>query len=498
VSAFAACAPYYGQGGAIVASAPAYSIELECPYKSGILTGNTPYSLSDGRVGRMFALGSGDPCAAVGSAFLPGFHLKNYQSCIPIQYCFLDLDELVIWLQAWFLQLAQKLIDSQVTGSTLLAVTPFSCTAQQFRIVVRQVVLGLFATSQSMSQFMTYSTNPQGFEPFRVGSNTYAANRYEMTMPELLVENIRMLLPHFYSYKTAKYNREKNKMMYVPVWGIYKSIVNEAPNLEGNLWDVLTQTVITQPLFSAPVTTDPNPIDGTDQIGNVCLLNCGVTTNIIGEWNFRITELKQFSLPSTYLAGTSQASLLPYTRYANYIQVEVELDKIPWYMRHKIPRCSIKQRSKEMKRVNSKTLQVTETKEMYIPDGATLFSQQTLGFSSIFPITEALRELTNYLIFPTIIIESSDPPTQKQVRTANMQPHIFDFQDLGRDLNNPGFFFRGNKLFEVGQLCAPGTAAQASDELANVVKKFADESKGGFVGDILGGLAQSFASSLPF
>jgi len=164
VSAFCASVPYYGQGGALQSSAPAFSAESEVPFQSVTLAGNAIYTPADGRVGRNFKLGGGDPCGAGSVAFLPQFKMNNYNSCWPIQYRFLDLDEVVLVLESWYLKLVQQYCVAKDFSKVLdpYFLRPFSYTAQQFRIAVRQAILSYFGSSQGCSQTLTYTTDRNG------------------------------------------------------------------------------------------------------------------------------------------------------------------------------------------------------------------------------------------------------------------------------------------------------------------------------------------------
>jgi len=316
-------------------------------------------------------------------------------------------------------------------------------------------------------------------------------------MPELLVENLRMLLPTYLDIPT-KFHNAKNQMIFVPVWGIYKAVVNDPPNLVGKFWDPTTSAFINSPIFTGldPYNYDPNPIDGFDANGNCCDLNCFVTIDIINEWNQRVADLKTASVPTTYLTGSSKATLLSYTRFCKYVNGEqMNMSRMSYYMRRLIPSHFIKTieeeeivRERSVSRNPSKEGVIKKKKkEVYIPPSASLFLQETQSFSSLGIITQEAIQLMNYLIFPTIVVEPTQPPSQKQVRSATTQAYIYD---LDNTVENATLSARGYKLEEVAKLCAPGTAAQETDELMNVIKSFAEQGRGGFVADLIGAVAQ--------
>jgi len=490
-SPFSQCSVYYGRGNTASADGPSYSAELEVPKKSTILTGMTSFSPANGRVARVFSLSSGGSACATGLAFLPKWAMELYNTAYPVQYCFLDLDEVVCWLQSWYLGLVLKAATDD--PNRVNALSPFSYTPQQFRIAVRQVICAFFANSQAAGQFLTYSSQPLGFEPFRQGSNCYGQNRQSMLMPELLVENLRMLLPAYVDVPT-KFHNDKNQLIFVPVWGIQKAVINSPLNLTGSLWTGseagYTETVLFNGLD--PNNLDPNPIDGFDSSGNCCDLNGKIITDLIAEWNLRVNDIKTASLPTTYLTGSARATLLTYTRFNQYVDRQVEISDFTPYMRALVPRdCvaiveeEVPLREKTSRSVSKEGTVKRVKKMMYVPPNGSLFEQDTLSFSSVGLITQEAIELFNYFIFPTVTIEPTLPPSQKQVRSAGVQSYIYDLASE----NNGIFNSRGYKLREMGKLCAPGIAAAETDELANVVKEFANQVKGGFIGDLVGGLA---------
>jgi len=475
-----------GLGNSVV-SAPASSAEMEVPFKAVVLVGLTKYDRAEGRVARKYNLASGDTTCALGLAFIPGMTMSVYNTKYPIQYCFIDLDEVVIWLQAWYGALVSQnaTIGNGSFSEKTSAYTPFTYSPQLFRIAVRQTVLGFFATSQAMGQFMTYSEDSQGFEPFRVGLNCVGSNRMQMTMPLILIENIRMLLPKFLTIPT-NYQNPKNQLVSIPVWGIYKANETTPYNLNIPLWD--GSALVYQNLFLGANTNDPSPIDGVDNIGNICNLNSGNISDFIIEWNVRVDLLKSASLPCAFLGGNSSGNLLLYTRFANYHEIDVNLDKISPFMRENIPKQYIKRT--KVTRVISKGKTVEEEVLEYIPQDGTLFNQFNLAFSSLPGITESAKFLTNYLIYPSMVIERDTPPTQRQARVALVQSHLLSQEQA----TYPIVSSRGNKLTELGRLCAPGLAASDSDELSQVLMQFSKENEGGFIGSLLG----SLATELPF
>jgi len=99
----------------------------------------------------------------------------------------------------------------------------------------------------------------------------------------------------------------------------------------------------------------------------------------------------------------------------------------------------------------------------------------------------------SYFIVPTYAIEVDDSiPTPRQIRTANLQSHTLQWDNL---IN--GEFTsatRGAKLVELGKKCAPGIAsAGKADELIATLQSMSDNTKGGFFGTLAGTLFPEIA-----
>jgi len=484
VSPFSACSPYMGSADTSSSTGPFYSTELEVPKKSSILTGFCPYQDNAGRVPRVFSIAGGSACAPTGFPFIPQWSMKYFNTCYPVQYCFLDLDEVVQTLISWYIALVNKTRGSVNENTVYDAFYPFTCTPQQFRITVRQVVLQFFAASQSSSQFMTYTDNSNGFEPFRVSSNTYAKNAYSMKMPNLLVENLRMLLPRLLDIST-KYHNNKNALIQIPVWGIYKGVEDTPPNAYAELYS--DEGYVNQSLFDLGGKEDPNPIDGTFADGTVADLNSGLIKGIVDEWNLRIAQLQNCSVPLSYLSGSSDGNLLSYTRFCKYVSTEVDVRKLSRAVRHTINPHYIKTITRQKSEINLKTKsKESVVDQLYVPPAASLYSQRTVSVASMNVITNEVVQLFNYFILPTIVIEDDLAPTQRQWRSGNLQSHVYDVPDRSVTAS---FDSRGLKVDEVGSTCAPGQAGADTDEVANVIDTMSRHCRGGFIGDLLSALA---------
>jgi hypothetical protein len=500
ISGFGSSSAYYGEG-CSKSGAPYKSVEWETPVKAPLLSCISQFNPSDRRVARKLMVTGGDSVFVGGVGLLPDFDCDFYQTKMNPIFCFLDLDEVVVWLIEWYKALIDQALKTSnpvdPQGQPFSPYVPFSYSAQQFRIAVRQAVLGVFVQSQAISQTLTYTDDTRGFEPLRVGTNCFSAIRDQMTMPLLLVENLRMLLPRRLAQQNAPLSRSRNQQFYIPVWGIYKTLDREPYNVLCNLY---TEGFNEVPLFNENIAiTDPGIIDGSVN-GNWLNLNSAVVSDIIFEWNQRIAILQTFSAPTGYLGGSARASLLIFTRYCFYEEVAIPLKKLTRFQQHIVPRQDIKKKKIVRTNSNKDVKKLVEEEDYYIPNGASLYSQFTSAYSSLPAFTETSRQILNYFITPTIAIDENFEPTIRQVRTANFQSHIIEYDAV--PASEGLLTARGLKLVELAQKCAPGIAsAGKADELMSVIQAMSDMDQGGFFGSLASFIFPEFApvlNSIPF
>jgi hypothetical protein len=485
VSSFAAGSSYYG-GTNSPASGGAYSIESEVPFQSLLMSGYTQYDVSNGRVGKKFGLVTSDTTAGLTYGLFPGFFPDLYRTCYPTSFSYLDLDEVVFFLQSWYAALTNAaLANIEVNDSTgvdtIAALTHFTYSPQQFRIAVAQCIRAMFSTSQAAGQFTTYSSDPRGFEPLRMGSNCYGKNRSTMCIPTNLAENLRMLQPHIMNIKTKFYNK-KNQWILSPIWGVMK---NANPvNVTFSGLDANREPTY-ESLFAGLSSNDPNVIDGT--LGGLCLdLNCELVETIISEWNLRIDALKQYAGRTSFMEGSSEGCLLFQTRYHKYSSVqEVPMTKISPFLRNTIPKECIKKVPRTVARsLSQKNFTPEVFDEIYIPSNGSLYTQYTESFSSLPAFTTAQKTMINYLIYPICTLEPTSTPTQQQIRVTDLQCQLLDIK-----ASPDGITSRASELAQFAKLCAPGTAASETDELTDLFVHLSNEGEGGFLRDVCVALA---------
>lgn len=503
VSAYASNLSYFGEGNS--ASSGAFSsVELEVPFFCRMLGCNTSYSQSALRCARNLEVTSGDSTSLFGLPFTPGYKEDYFRSPVPVIYCYLDLDEVVYYVQTWMSSAIQKYVtNSNGQNIQLDLVQPFGYSPNHFRLFIRQVVLAYFSATQVASQFMTYSTAPGAFEPLRCGATTYPSSKidYQIKLPLLLVENLRMLQSAVFRYKTAKYDKARNVVNFVPVWGIYKTTLDNPINIGmtayesasgGGLAPVNTNFCV------GSSTVEPNVIDGYDGPGNSCNLNSAIFSTMAIEWNMRVAGLSNVVGSTATLAGGSNGSLLYFTRYSAFKQGNLSLKGIPSIIAKTIPSEMIKQVEivrKGVTRTNSRE-QPKEYEAMFVPSDFNLYTQESTAYSSYFPITTTVQQVLSSFIVPTIFIEAGTAPSQAQHRTSTMESYIVNLDNS--TTTNLGITSRAYSLTAVASGQASGLAAGSNiDELTSVIKKNASENMGGFIGDLLVSLAP-LAQLLPF
>jgi len=302
-----------------------------------------------------------------------------------------------------------------------------------------------------------------------------------------LIENLRMLKMKGFQIPT-KFQNSKNALLFIPVLGFYKSA--PAPNvLQGSFIGQEGDPIISN-MFLPPDQLDPNAIDGVNANGAVCDLNATPTVNeFISEWNDRISILKTYSATVGYLSGSSNGCMLPYTRFCQYQTVSRDLTKVSKILRRALDPSHIKRvplmrsSSKQGLTKFSEDKTTESFKEMFIPPNGTLNTQFTTAISSLGTITEEAKNIVNYFVLPTIVLEPGNVPTQQQVRIASFENNVFDVPVSADSLAS-----RASQLINIGASFAPGVAASDNDEVSAIIKMMNTTGKGGFFGAVLGAL----------
>lgn len=491
VSSFAGVAPYYGQSSGD-SSCTFGSAESEVPYLSQILSCLTTYKAGGDRVARFFHPTSGGSIEAFSLGLYPEMRKEYYNTVYPINYKYLDFDEVYVFLTEWYSALTSKAAYDFKNGSLpndnllVQAMTPFPFTAQQFAVALRQSILSRFVC-QSTVQASTYSSDAYGFEAFRCGSNTYCRQYdYTLAIPTVLNENLNALLPRFFEV-TTKYASKKNAYISLPVWGTYKSWVATNPNME--VLEPIYNTINSAPMFQPAVVSDPNIWDGTNTSSNVCDFNRSpIVQEIFKEWNSRIMALMQYASTVTYMGGESSGALLLHTRYADYPpQPRRYMDTIFPMTRASIPSHCVEQEVVETPRTNSKSkIEIPpKTRDVYVPKDGSLLTQKTTAYASTSKISAAEKTIYSYLILPTIVTEEGSPPYQRQSRVAYIEPYVLDLTK--DDISVGGRYMQ---LKTLAGMCATGTAGSQNSELSQVVDYLTRKGQGGFIGDVLSVLAK--------
>jgi len=321
-----------------------------------------------------------------------------------------------------------------------------------------------------------------------VSSNCYGANLLkQFTVPIVLIENLRGLMMQYFDIPT-KFHNDRNALVIVPVWGVYKNA--QIPNPDSS-WRGNEQEVVLGPMFLGNSDDDPNIIDGTDPSNVCCDLNASIyVAAIVAEWNDRVDLLMSFSSTTGSIGGSGYGRLLTMTRYAKYVEnPEMDVTKISPFVRRRLPDKFIK------KRTLTRTTSIKKDKdskvkdsivEVYVPPDSSLFIQVSPAVSSIGIITEAAKQSLSYMILPTIVLETGAVPLQRQYRVATLEGNVVDLTP-GSDENWIGL----NRLAFISNIagkCAPGIAGSKNDELNNIVDTMNNTGQGGFLGDLIGAL----------
>jgi hypothetical protein len=481
-SAYARSLSYFGQGAGV--GSPNSSIELEVPFSSKMLGTLQQFDTSIPRSSRYLTYTSGDSISNWSIGALPEFFTNYYNGAVSPIYKFLDLTEVVHALVTMYISAVQSYFTStpNITTEEIAIITAgLGCTYTQFFVMVRQQILYMFRDSQAIGQGLTPSRSANGFRPFLCGSNTFPKTPIAiMTVPSVLNENLRCLKMAIRPYITKNYPNKNNHVTHIPVWGTFGGF---API---NYTYEINDTVITVflPEISDPNT--PNVFDGTSG-GNVVDFNATpVISTALEIWNDDMILLKnQISHPVTLGGDAKNGPFLQFTRYCSFTTDNTETDVT--YMR-RIPKSmvqyvkEVEEEKPTLKRTTSKEKEiiVKRKKKIYAPPGSSIYSEYTVAYSGMIPITATHKENFSNIILP--VVEVAFPMTQipnvTQVETAYLEPYTLD-------LVGPGPI-TGSRALEIdnGSINYLKGIAGDGSELASFVNALSNENEGGFLGDL--------------
>jgi len=486
-SAFASNSPYYGQGGGISAS-PYSSTELEVPFKAPALGVLTMFNPAIPRSSRVLNITTGDACCNYAMGALQKIPLSYYNSAITPVFKFIDVTEIVASMLFSLAQALEGLYRSQNPPDDdifLICTAGLGCTYTQFFIAVLQQLKWMFSDSQCLAQFMCPQTSSGGFQSFLCGSNTYPKGPGEtIIISTFLNENLRMLLMAEHPYNTKNFNDPRNKLIYIPVLGTFKGYV--PPDFFGTNID--TQFF---PFFEDENTdpNTPNIFDGTSGNYVVDFNSTPGLSNIIAYWNSVMTISANQWASTCRMGGSGTGGpLLQYTRYCSFVSAnENKHDSIvkpgqivPKHMRRFIHVREVEQKS-DVKLVRSLSKEKEKpkvvTEKVMAPPNSTLYTQYSLGYSSIVIMTATLKEYAPDLILPVIEIVPGALPGIAQYQTSVREVYSLLFNS-STIYNN-----RATEIVDSVSNSVTGLAGHKT-ELATYVETLSKANIGGFLGDL--------------
>jgi len=487
-SAYARSLNYYGQGSTDVGG-PANSLELEVPFSSKLLGTVQKFDTTAPRSSRFLTYSSGDSISNWGIGALPSFYTSYYNGAVAPIFKFLDLTEVVHALLT-ALTSAMNLYISATPSLSLdqLAeiIGGLGCTYTQFFIWLRQQILYMFNDSQAIGQGITPATSPLGFRPFIVSSNTYGKLPATIALiPQVLNENLRCLKMAIRPYDTKQFNNSNNHITHIPVWGTFGGFVpvNYEVIVDGTPFPLFL------PESSDPFT--PNIFDGTSG-GNVVDFNGSGIINDIGvNWNDTQRLLTNMYMGLTSMGGDARnGPFLQYTRYCSFVVVSRDITDMKRVPKHWKP--YIKEEEEVistggvLQKKNSKA-SVKSKRLIYSPPNSSIFTEFTVGYSGMVPISPTLKENFGNLIIP--VIESVNSlPSITQVQTSTQEPYVLSLTGPGQLVSS-----RSEEILASTFNYVKGAAGDKS-ELSKFIEKLSENNEGGFFGDLFSAIGPAVIS----
>jgi len=318
-SAFARVYPYFGGSGSPVAGC--YNeVELEAPFHYPAFSRFVRYDTKDLVISKIFRPSAGGLSTIVGTSLVSAHcDYSRLRNPIPVNYKFIDLNQLVMVLCSWVISLAQENMPTNSSQDF----TGFTFSQSDFVALIRQSVLTMFP-SQCHAQFVSPLEgiplqSASVFMPLIVDSITTPTPNFANTViPGFLNENLAMLRGFQVAVTTtpgAQRNANTPKSLcheVVPVWGVWSGDI--LPDYQFRASDGLMK-----PLF-ATVSVLPayNVWDckSTTVPDNKVNINYGLAP-VMTEWNnWAISAKNRSAKQATFACDTNpKVSLLCYTRY---------------------------------------------------------------------------------------------------------------------------------------------------------------------------------------
>jgi hypothetical protein len=503
-SCYARSYVYYGTSGTSVDGLYSES-ELEVPFCYPQFAKFVKYNLDDEVVSRVFYPQSGGVNTPIGlsitSSEFSHAHLRNPY---PVNYKFLDLEQLYTALCGWLIALFNSTNSGVENGSMFTSPLPFNFSARDFFLMLRQAVLSQF-NSQCHAQFVspvhgTPSQSNSMFLPFIVDSVGFPpVNSGQMIIPTFFVENLSMLKHCMYDVtqtaNSTKYSTQPKKLRHnwVPVWGSYSGsdLVIPTFGLE-NIPIFNTTNVIPECRFSDLISSGNS--NNKVQINNY-------VPALIMEWNQRIeafAQNKSSSISAIQCDVNKNVSLLAYTRVlstkgSDGDEITMTTAGLP-PRRPNFPmdKYISNARPKKIVRTQSfKSNNNTKSQVEVVPPAnyADLYEQSITAHS---PLSTQFYSNLRFFILPVIRLDNTGPDDKLTLSGYTVYQGELS---VASATSNQTFSYNGSemeRLMMTGQLCATGL--YASDNKSNTLVQAIDiavtTGQGSdFIRSILGGIA---------
>jgi len=517
-SAYARSYTYLGIGDSVTGCVYG-SCELECSYvRSWMAAQFCPFKDNDVRVSHSFRTKTGDSALLMNLPFIGSYTMNDYKNNGPVIYKFIDFEEIYTWVISWYKEAVKKYLNNQATASNQgQPVLPqFEFSSQTFRVVLRQALLQIF-TDQTAVQFMApraqVGQNDNVFVPFMCNGGTYSATMFgQLKLPQLLVENLRMLKTYEIPTKT------KTRVTFIPVLGRWVQDIWDAdPSLDGVSYE--NESGNPSALFLIQSTAGEHQfdlIDGTDyaQNSSVVNFNSAFMQSALAQINFVFSLLvgSGGTLTTANGDGGPGLNLLAMTRYIKtYSSLQASESRNPFaILEEHRTRLLAKRASKQaLKKDNSKKTIFDETpmkgqggsvlpktwinylgEKTDQPPGGTAFDY-TDCLSCQYPVSESDQMLLNRLILPTIrpIEETGNTQLVSEWQIANYEPYRFqvNISTLG---SSSSASRTADLLSAATSVLISPVGGNNSDELSQLFERLAQQGKSVNWGALLQGAIQ--------
>jgi len=449
---------------------------LPAPIMSKFVPYQDNSNATDPRLARSLMPSSLDSLATLGWPLHSSW--RGYFNKQPPKIQQIDADEVYTLLALWMAKLKYKAAIANQPD----ALTPLPFSAQTFYLLVRNALLAIF-DSQYFMQFQgnnQWVNNVNAFLGFFVmGHNSGNSKFARMKVPIILAENLAAL-----KARVVGSPNSKNPQAFIPVVGRWYRDTLPIINIVDNAGNVFG------PLFSTPAEASIDFIDCTAG-GSFVNVQGTFYANCLDDWNSEVTKFIQYSTPIEEIAtdsGPKGLEVVLASRVLRSLENAGEQSKMPMKISDSLK--FLANKPYETGNVKTRTIiRRAEENVKALPD-ATIVDLATAEILSKFAVSQELHTLYDLVILPKERPdETNDVLTKSMIQVQGKLPYSYEQDTTSFIIGGTGSG-EWNRLNTYAEEFLTGQGKDEVTKFQQVFHRLVVEGKGGFLANLLGGIAK--------